>query len=515
MPSTHGAAAAAIALDPELCSRACDARDSRFDGVFLVAITTTRIYCRPVCPARVSHPDRRRFYPSAAAAEAAGFRPCLRCRPELAPGRATMDALPRLAAAAARRVAEGAMNGGSVADLARELGVGERHLRRAFARELGISPVQLALTHRLLLAKRLLSDTRLPVTQIAYASGFQSLRRFNAVFLARYRMPPTALRRPERRSPVAEHEAPAELLRLTLGYRAPLAWDTLVSCLARDLIAGVEVIDGRRYGRTVSIDGHSGIILVEDSRSRHDAALPERSPGSAHLDVDVSLSLVPVLMPLLARLRHLFDLDAEPSTVDAHLSREGLGPLVSRRPGIRLPGALDGFEAALRTMLGGWPADARLRDSTVARRVATSLGAPLESTMPTLDRLLPTPRSVADAGAARLVELGVPPERATPLVTLAERMSAGRLRLASKDDPMELVRALLSIDGIDERLATTIVMRAISWPDALSANAGALRPIRSAARGGDLFTQSERWRPWSAYAAMQLWAARHGRAAAR
>jgi AraC family transcriptional regulator of adaptative response / DNA-3-methyladenine glycosylase II len=265
----------------------------------------------------------------------------------------------------------------------------------------------------------------------------------------------------------------------------------------------------------VSIDGHSGIILVEDSRSRHDAALPERSPGSAHLDVDVSLSLVPVLMPLLARLRHLFDLDAEPSTVDAHLSREGLGPLVSRRPGIRLPGALDGFEAALRTMLGGWPADARLRDSTVARRVATSLGAPLESTMPTLDRLLPTPRSVADAGAARLVELGVPPERATPLVTLAERMSAGRLRLASKDDPMELVRALLSIDGIDERLATTIVMRAISWPDALSANAGALRPIRSAARGGDLFTQSERWRPWSAYAAMHLWAARQGRAAAR
>jgi AraC family transcriptional regulator of adaptative response / DNA-3-methyladenine glycosylase II len=208
MPSTHGAAAAAIALDPELCSRACDARDSRFDGVFFVAITTTRIYCRPVCPARVSHPDRRRFYPSAAAAEAAGFRPCLRCRPELAPGRATMDALPRLAAAAARRVAEGAMNGGSVADLARELGVGERHLRRAFARELGISPVQLALTHRLLLAKRLLSDTRLPVTQIAYASGFQSLRRFNAVFLARYRMPPTALRRPERRSPVAEYETP-------------------------------------------------------------------------------------------------------------------------------------------------------------------------------------------------------------------------------------------------------------------------------------------------------------------
>src|SRR5690242_1371854 len=262
MRSIHGGTAGSVALDPELCSRACDARDARFDGVFFVAITTTRIYCRPVCPARVSHPTRRRFYPSAAAAEAAGFRPCLRCRPELAPGRAAVDALPRLAATAARRVAEGAMNGGTVAELARELGVGERHLRRAFAQELGISPVQLALTHRLLLAKRLLSDTQLPITQIAFASGFQSLRRFNAVFRARYRMPPTALRRPERRSSIAESSAPVELLRLTLGYRAPLAWDTLLSCLARDVIDGVEVIDGRRYGRTVTIDGHSGVILV-------------------------------------------------------------------------------------------------------------------------------------------------------------------------------------------------------------------------------------------------------------
>ena len=511
MRSIHAAPSAAIALDPELCSRACDARDARFDGVFFVAITTTRIYCRPVCPARVSHPTRRRFYPSAAAAEAAGFRPCLRCRPELAPGRAAVDALPRLAATAARRVAEGAMNGGTVADLARELGVGERHLRRAFSQELGISPVQLALTHRLLLAKRLLSDTQLPITQIAFASGFQSLRRFNALFLERYRMSPTALRRPERRPSPAERAGPDEMLHLTLGYRAPLAWQTLLACLARDAIPGVDLVDGRRYGRTVSIDGRSGVVFARDSSSRDASAREEASPGNAQLDIEVSLALVPALMPLLARLRHLFDLDAEPSIVDAHLAREGLGPLVRRRPGIRIPGALDGFEAALRTMLGGWPAELPSHDALVAQRVVTSVGAPLANGVPGLDRLVPTAVDIALAGAPRLIELGVPPERATPLVAIAERMRNGRLRLEWGEDPMALVRELLSIDGIDERLSTTIVMRAISWPDALSATAGALRPLRSPARDADRITGSERWRPWSAYAAMHLWAARQRR----
>ena len=515
MRSIQSASAASVALDPELCSRACDARDARFDGVFFVAITTTRIYCRPVCPARVSHPNRRRFYPSAAAAEAAGFRPCLRCRPELAPGRAAVDALPRLAAAAARRVAEGAMNGGSVSDLARELGVGDRHLRRAFARELGISPVQLALTHRLLLAKRLLSDTELPVTQIAFASGFQSLRRFNALFLERYRMPPTALRRPERRAASPERgSGPREMLHLTLGYRPPLAWDTLLACLARDAVEGIDLVEGRRYARTVSIDGRSGVVIARSSVP-HAAAARQQSPGSAHLDIDVSLSLVPVLMPLLARLRHLFDLDAEPSIVDAHLAREGLGPLVRRRPGIRIPGALHGFEAALRTMLGGWPADPTPHDAAVTRRVLMSLGAPLETATPGLDRLVPTSLDVAQAGVQRLTALGVSPERAAPLVAIAERMRGGRLRLEWGGDPMDLVRDLLAIEGIDERLATTIVMRAISWPDALSATASALGPMRSPARRGDLIANAERWRPWSAYAAMHLWAARQRRPAAR
>src|SRR5262245_58238791 len=190
---------------PKALQRALNARDPRFDGLFFVGIITTRIYCRPVCPARVSYADHRRFFNTAAAAERAGYRPCLRCRPELAPGRALIDAVPRLADAAAHRIAAGALNGRGVGDLASELGVSERHLRRALERELGVSPVELAQTHRLLLAKRLLADTTLSVTHVAYASGFQSLRRFNSLLRERYRLPPSALRR--RATPEAPRDA--------------------------------------------------------------------------------------------------------------------------------------------------------------------------------------------------------------------------------------------------------------------------------------------------------------------
>src|SRR5215208_3898378 len=210
-------------LTAELCHRAVGARDPRFDGLFYVGITTTRIYCRPVCPARVSHPERRRFLGSAVAAERDGFRPCLRCRPELAPGRAAIDAISQLARAAERRIAGGALNGRGVADLARELGVSERHLRRALERVIGVSPVELAQTHRLLLAKRLLADTTLSVTQIAYASGFQSLRRFNAVFRTQYRMSPSVLRRSGGTTRLLATPSERSLLRLTLAYRPPLA----------------------------------------------------------------------------------------------------------------------------------------------------------------------------------------------------------------------------------------------------------------------------------------------------
>jgi len=465
-------------LSSDVCERALDARDARFDGIFFVGITTTRIYCRPVCPARVSYHDRRRFFDTAASAERAGYRPCLRCRPELAPGRALIDAVPNLARVAAHRIGAGALNGRGVEQLARELGVSDRHLRRVLERELGVSPVELAQTHRLLLAKRLLADTALPVTRIAYASGFQSLRRFNSVFRERYRLSPRALRRGPRGAPTGD------LVRLTLAYRAPLAWNALLALLGRDAMPGVETVEEGRYGRTVRVEGRSGVVFAADAAAA----------AKTHLEVDVSPSLLPALMPLLARLRHLFDLDAEPTVVDAQLERGGLGALVARRPGLRVPGALDGFEAACRTLLGG-----RVRAAVVA-----ALGEPVESGFPALSRLAPEAERVAEAGPARLAALGVSRRPAETLVLVARALEEGRLWLEPGSDVAAAQRALLAIDGVGVRLATTIVMHALHWPDGFPAADLALQRAAGAASPGELRVLAEEWRPWRAYAALHL-----------
>jgi len=469
----------------EAYALAVDARDARFDGVFFVGITTTRVYCRPVCPSRTAYDHHRRFFDSAAAAERAGFRPCLRCRPELAPGRTVVAALSRLAHAAAQRIAAGALNGRSVADLARELRVSERHLRRALEREIGVSPLELAQTHRLLLAKRLLVDTDLPVTRVAYASGFQSLRRFNAVFREQYGMPPSALRRaPPARRAASVSLCGEESLRLTLAYRAPLAWDALLACLHRDATPGVEVVAGRRYGRTVRIGEHHGLVWAEGV------------PAGQHVAVEVSASLLPALMPLIAGLRRLFDLDAEPAVVDAHLGQGGLGALVARRPGVRLPGALHGFEVALRALLGG---GGRLG------RVVAGLGEPLVPRVPGLTHLAPTAARVAEAGATRLAALGVPPRRAQCMSALARAVASGSLRLEPGGDVVATRRALLEIDGVHEHHATVIVMRALYWPDAFPATDRALQRATGVASAGALLARAEQWRPWRAYAALHLW----------
>jgi AraC family transcriptional regulator, regulatory protein of adaptative response / DNA-3-methyladenine glycosylase II len=498
--------ALSLGLNPAICHRALDSRDARFDGLFFVGITTTGIYCRPVCPARISYRDRRRFFDSAAAAEEAGFRPCLRCRPELAPGRALVDAVPRLARAAASRIAAGALNGRGVDHLARELGVGERQLRRALERELGVSPIELAQTHRLLLAKRLLADTSLSVTRIAFASGFQSLRRFNSVFRERYRLSPSALRRAPASVDVGHEGEPANgaavtgeaLVRLTLAYRAPLAWQALTGLLRRDAMPGVEMVQGGRYGRTIRLNGGRGVVFAENAALPHD---PQRA-GKTHLHVDISAALLPVLMPLLARLRHLFDLDAEPAIIDAWLERSGLGPLVRRRPGLRIPGAVDGFEVALRALLRGRSVGA---SSDLARRVVTALGEPFETGIPGLTRLAPDANRVAEWGASRLAELGVSRRRADAIIALARVLADGTLRLAPGSDVTVAHRTLLEIGGISERLATTIVMHALHWPDAFPASDGHLLRAAGASSPGALRARAEKWRPWRAYAAQHLW----------
>lgn len=488
-------------LTPEIYARALGARDARFDGLFYVGITTTRIYCRPVCPARVSYPERRRFFQTAAAAEGAGFRPCMRCRPELAPGRALMDAVPQLARVAAHRIAAGALNGRGVAELARELGVSERHLRRALERELGVSPIALAQTHRLLLAKRLLADTSLSVTRIAFASGFQSLRRFNSVFRAKYRKSPSALRRNPLPPGVHREGVPAmDLVRLTLAYRAPFAWDTLTEFLRRDTMPGVELVQDGRYGRTVQLEGKTGVIFVENG------PIGSSPTAKTHLHVDLSPSLLSVLMPLLARLRHLFDLDAEPTAVDECLAQGGLRALVRRRPGIRVPGAFCGFEVALRALLRGTAHPrSRVASDDLARRVVWALGAPIETEIQELSRLSPSAERVANAGAARLVELGAPTRRAAAVISLARSVASGAISFEPGVDVGATRQALMELDGVGRQLATTIVMRALYWPDAFPAADRALQRAAGAANARELLARSEQWRPWRAYAALHLW----------
>jgi AraC family transcriptional regulator of adaptative response / DNA-3-methyladenine glycosylase II len=408
-----------------------------------------------------------------------------------------MDAMPRLARVAADRIAAGALNGRHVAHLADELGVSQRHLRRALEREIGVSPIELAQTHRLLFAKRLLTDTSLSVTRIAFASGFQSLRRFNAVFRDRYRLSPTDVRRAPhaggaRREANPEHD----LVRLTLAYRPPLAWDVLTARLGREAIPGIDMVVGRRYARTAQLGGRRGVVFAED------AAVAGR--GKAHVTVDVSTSLLPVLMPLLSRLRRLFDLDAEPAVVDAALARSGLGALVGRCPGVRIASAFDGWEIALRALLCG-VARPSTAPGDLARRVMTALGEPIETGTPALATLTPTADRVVDA--TRLVALGVPRRRAAAIAAVARGIVDGSLRLDPGGDVVETRRALTAIGGVADPLATTIVMRALHWPDAFPACDPAQQRAANEPSARVLRERAEPWRPWRSYAAAHLWLA--------
>jgi AraC family transcriptional regulator of adaptative response / DNA-3-methyladenine glycosylase II len=397
-----------------------------------------------------------------------------------------MDAVPRLARLAAQRIAAGALNGQSVADLAADLGVSERHLRRALERELGVAPGELAQTHRLLLAKRLLAETSLPVTRVAFASGFQSLRRFNAVFRERYRLSPSALRRAAPSRSAGSARPAGDFVTLTLAYRPPLDWPLLLRQLAREAVPGVISVDGGRYVRAVRLEGRTGAIAASNVEAR------------SHLEVAVSLSLLPALMPLLARLRHLFDLDAEPAVVDAHLAQHGLAQWVGRHPGIRIPGSLDGFEVALRSLLDE-------EDEGLFERVVEGIGEAVETGLPQVFRLGPSAGRLAEAGPMALVRLGVSRPRAEAMAAVARALVEGGLRLQPGSDVVATHRTLLETNGVGERLATIIVMRALYWPDAFPTADAALQRAAGVPGRRELREHAERWRPWRAYAAQHLW----------
>lgn len=474
-----------MTLDAETCWNALSSRDARFDGRFLVGVRTTGVYCRPVCPARTPRRDRCEFFSRAAEAERDGYRACFRCRPELAPGGGSVDAVPRLVAAAVSRIDEGFLNEASVDDLAASLGITARHLRRAVSSELGLSLVELAQSRRMALAKQLIQDSSLPMAEVAFAAGFSSVRRFNALFRSRFGRSPSGLRR--------DHgEVAPSALALRLDYRPPLDWEAMLGFLAGRCTAGVEQIEGTAYRRTVRVGSRTGWISVT------------RDPRRDALRAEVSLSLASALLPIVARLRALFDLDAHPQAVASALRRDLLlAPSVRRVPGLRVNGAFDGFETAVRVVLGQ---QVSVRAATtVAGRVAAALGEPLETPFPGLDRLPPTAEAIRAAGEDRLARIGMPGARARTLLALAGAVLCGELTLARGADPEQVRERMLALPGVGPWTANLVAMRALGAPDAFPAgDLGVLRAL-GATSALAAEARAEAWRPWRAYAAMHLW----------
>jgi len=470
-------------LDADQCYKALVAHDARFDGRFFVGVGSTGIYCRPVCSAKTPNRDRCRFFSSAAAAESSGFRPCLRCRPELAPGNASVDANARLAQSVASLIEDGRLEEDSVARLAGRLGVTDRHVRRVFQHEFGVSPIAFAQTHRLLLAKRLLTDTRLSITETAFASGFASVRRFNDLFSARYRLTPSELRK----SRLAARKG--DRLSFELGYRPPYDWAALLAFLARRTIAGVEGVSGRCYRRSIRI--------VQGAQTRT-GWLEARPAENKHaLRIDVSASLAHCIPSLLARAKRAFDLNADPSEIGA-----ALGGLAVPHPGLRLPGGFDGFELAVRAILGQ---QITVRAATtIAGRFAAAFGEPIATPLPDVTHVFPAANAIARLVPAEIARLGITSSRAGALIAVARAIDGGTLDLGTGADVDAALATLESLPGVGPWTAQYVAMRALSWPDAFPHPDVALLKALDMKPAAAL-RHAERWRPWRAYAVIHLW----------
>jgi AraC family transcriptional regulator of adaptative response / DNA-3-methyladenine glycosylase II len=475
-----------VNLNPDQCYQAVLTRDARFDGRFFVAVKTTRIYCRPIC--RVKTPLRRncQFFHHAAAAEAAGFRPCKRCRPELAPGCSPLEAGSQLARATAYHLGQDFLAEHSLSGLAAKLQVTDRQMRRVFREEFGVSPVEFRQTQRLLLAKQLLTDSRLSVTDVALASGFQSVRRFNALLKARYRLSPTELRRqPLRPAPNGWPD-----FSFRLSYRPPLDWDRLLAFLARRAIPHVEMAGDGVYSRTVSVRRQDREI-VGHLQVRPEA---ERNLVLVHL----SDALLPVCAIVLERLKRLFDLQADPAVIGA-----ALGPLAAGRPGLRVPGSFDGFEMAVRAVLGQQISVAAAQ--TLAGRMALRFGTATSVSGMPLNRVFPAAARIAQASVADFLNLGITRRRAETLIALAQAAARGDLCLEPGGRVETSLDQLREIPGVGEWTAQYIAMRALSWPDSFPATDLGIKKALGKTNSRTILEMAERWRPWRSYAAVHLW----------
>lgn len=478
-------------LNHAACYRAVCLRDARFDGRFFTGVKTTGIYCRCVCPAKTPLSKNVLFFPTAAAAQEAGFRPCLRCRPETAPELAAWRGTSNTVSRALALIEAGVLDDGSVDALADRLGVGERQLRRLFREHLGASPIAVAQTRRILLAKQLIHETRLPMAEIAFASGFGSIRRFNEAFSSLFGRPPGDLRRHVQPDVPVGRDGELELL---LRYQPPYEWPAMLDFLRRRAIEGVEVVTAERYARTIELDGQQGIVAVT------------LADGNA-LRVSVRFPKLSALPEIIARLRRVFDLAADPVAIGAHLAKDpALIALIKERPGLRVPGAWDGFELAIRAILGQQitvAAAARLAGRLVAQH-----GNRLSMPDGGLTRVFPQPAALASAS---LASLGMPGARAAALSAVAAAARADPRLFEATRDLEQAIQRLRAIRGVGEWTAQYIALRQLREPDAFPAADVALMRAMATREGSglsssQLLTRAEPWRPWRAYAAQHLWA---------
>jgi AraC family transcriptional regulator of adaptative response / DNA-3-methyladenine glycosylase II len=479
-------------LDADACYRAISTRDARFDGRLFIGVKTTGIYCRPICPARTPKRENLVFYPSAAAAQEAGFRPCLRCRPETAPDLGVWRGTSNTVSRALALIEKGGLDGTDVEALAERLGVGERQLRRLFRRHLGASPIAVAQTRRVLLAKHLIHETRLPMGEVALAAGFGSIRRFNETFQQLFRRPPSTLRRAGGTAP-----APAGEVAILLPYRPPYDWPAMLAFLRARAIPGVETVSRDGYARTIEIGGAHGTVAVRPAA------------GSA-LRATIHFPQLSALPVIVARLRRVFDLAADPEVIGAHLAEDrALAPLVAARPGLRVAGAWDGFELAVRAVLGQQitvVAAVKLLAKLVAAYGKPLSGASLGGDG--LTHVFPGPERLA---LEDLSSLGIVRTRAAALASLARAVVADPELFGPKRSLDDAVLKLRGLPGIGEWTAQYIAMREMREPDAFpTADIGLMRAMadRKGRRPSprELLARAERWRPWRAYAAQHLWA---------
>jgi AraC family transcriptional regulator of adaptative response / DNA-3-methyladenine glycosylase II len=456
--------------------RAVQGRDRRFDGQFVTAVRTTGIYCRPSCPAQTPKPENVRFYPRPAAAAAAGFRACKRCRPDAAPGTREWDVRADLAARALRGIESGVVDDDGIPGLARRLAVSERHLHRVLVSEIGVGPLALARTRRAQTARMLIEHTALPLSTVAFSAGFASIRQFNDVMRAEFGCAPGQLRRT-----VPPSGEAVGTLTLRLQHRTPYAVEPLLGWLAGRAVTGVEEVDDGAYRRVV--DG--GMVELRP--------VPDAGHVVARLDVDD----VTTVASVVGRCRRLFDLDADPVAVDAVLGADAvLADAVARHPGIRVPGAVDGFELAARAVLGQQVSVRAAR--TFAARLVQRCGRPLAVPRGTLTHAFPSADAVA---AADLDGLGLTSARVRTLRALATAVASGTLALDAVSDRDDVRSRLLALPGVGPWTADYVAMRALGDPDAFPETDLVLRRVLA----GLAPDHAERWRPWRAYAAMHLW----------